>query len=144
MEPAEILHTRYFVARLDRRSRIVHLWRSPEPFPTLDEARAGWLSVVAALDRCGRSGRCLLADLRDGPARNDPEYEQLVREIVPRVHAGFLRNAILVRLAVGALQIKRHAKADGIERLISSSEAEALAYLKEVLPEPPQATKKQI
>lgn len=142
VEPAEILHTRYFVARFDRRSRIVHLWRSPEPFPTLDEARDGWLSVVEALNRCGRSGRCLLADLRDGPARNDPEYEEMVRQIVPRVHAGFLRNAILVRMAVGALQIKRHAKGDGIERLITSSEAEALDYLKAVLPAPQQIMKK--
>lgn len=137
----EILHTRYFVARLDRHSRIAHLWRSPEPFPTLDEARRGWLSVVDAFDRSGRNGRCLLADLRDGPARNDPEYESLVRQVIPRVHAGFLRNAILVRMAVGALQIKRHAKDDGIERLITSSEDEALTYLKEVLSPLRQAPK---
>lgn len=134
MDLAEILHTRYFVARFDRRSRIIHVWRSPEPFPTIDDARTGWLSVVDALDRCGRSGRCLLSDLRDGPARNDPEYEDLVRHVVPRVHAGFLRNAILVRMAVGALQIKRHAKGDGIDRLITSSEEEAIAYLKEAFP----------
>lgn len=133
VQSAELLRTRYFVVRIDARTRIVYLWRSPEPFATLDEARRGWLSVVDALDRCGRLSRCLLTDLRDGPARNDPEYESIVREVVPRVHAGFLRNAVLVRMAAGALQIKRHARGDGIERLITSNEQEAIEYLKEVL-----------
>lgn len=126
-----ILSTPYFVVRSDAADRIVRMWRSSEPFPTLESVTHGWLQLVSALDRHGRSGRCLLSDLRDGPARNDPAFEQAVLQIVPRVHAGFLRNAILVKLAVGALQIKRHAKTDGIERLITSSEEEALAYLRE-------------
>lgn len=133
MSPTEILHTPYFVIRAFAADPIVRLWRSGEPFPTLDAVRSGWLSVVDALDRHGRSGRCLLSDLRDSPARNDPAFEQVMLPIVPRVHAGFLRNAILVKRAVGALQIKRHAKSDGIERLITSSEDEALAYLRDAL-----------
>lgn len=134
MGSTDVLHSAYFRVRVDPRSQLVQLWRSPEPFPSLEAARDAWLSVVAALDRGGRTGRCLLSDLRDGPARNDPAYEQITLQIVPRVHAGFLRNAILVRMAVGALQIKRHAKGDGIERLITSNEEEAVAYLREVLP----------
>lgn len=133
MSPTEILHTPYFVIRVVAADPIVRLWRSSQPFPTLDAVRVGWLSVVDALDRHGRSGRCLLSDLRDSPARNDPAFEQVMLPIVPRVHAGFLRNAILVKRAVGALQIKRHAKSDGIERLITSSEDEALAYLRDAL-----------
>lgn len=129
----QILHTPYFAIRADSADKIVRLWRSAEPFPTLDAVRTGWLSVVQALDRHGRLGRCLLSDLRDSPARNDPAFEQVMLPIVPRVHAGFLRNAILVKRAAGALQIKRHAKSDGVERLISSSEDEALAYLREAL-----------
>ena len=42
-----------------------------------------------------------------------------------------LLPAVLVKLAIGALQIKRHAKGDGIDRLITSSEQEALAYLRD-------------
>jgi len=127
----EILRTPYFVVRFDAAEKIVRMWRSSEPFPNLESVTQGWLELVAGLDRLGRSGRCLLADLRDGPARNDPAFEQAVLQVVPRVHAGYLRNAILVKLAAGALQIKRHAKSDGIERLITSSEDEALAYLRE-------------
>ncbi len=109
------------------------MWRTSEPFPNLQAVRAGYESVIEAFDRVGREGRCLLSDLRAGPARNDPEFERIVIPMIPLLHVGFLRNAILVQLAVGALQIKRHAKSDGVERLITSSEEEALRYLKEVL-----------
>ena len=108
--PTEVLHSAYFRVRVDPRSRLVQLWRSPEPFPSLDAARDAWLSVVAALDRgVARAAACCRTCETARP-RNDPAYEQIILQIVPRVHAGFLRNAILVRMAVGALQIKRHAK----------------------------------
>ena len=129
----ELLRSPYFIIRVDDAERIVRMWRTSEPFPTLHAVRAGWQSVIDACDRTGRSGLCLLADLRAGPARNDPEFEKITTPMIPHIHTGFLRNAILVKLAVGALQIKRHAKSDGIDRFITSSEEEALAYLREVL-----------
>ncbi len=52
-----------------------------------------------------------------------------MRAIVHDLHRGFRRNAVLVRLAVAVLQIRRHAREDGIERLVTDSEDEALAYL---------------
>ena len=121
----------YFRSDCDDAAGLVRLTRTSEPFPSVVAAREGWLWVVSALDRVGRARRCLLADLRDGPARNDPQFEQAILDVIPRVHAQFLGNAILVRMAMGALQIKRHAKGDGIDRLITSSEAEALAYLQQ-------------
>jgi len=129
----QVLQNPYFIIRFDDAERIVRMWRTSEPFPNLSAVRMGWQSVIDTCDQIGRSGRCLLSDLRAGPARNDPEFEKIVTALIPAVHAGFLRNAILVKMAVGALQIKRHAKSDGIERLITSSEEEALRYLKEVL-----------
>lgn len=131
MAPREILRTPYFVMHLDESAQLVRMWRTSEPFPSLEAVRAGWQSVIDACDRVGRKGRCYLADLRAGPARNDPAFEQIISAMIPRIHAGFLRNAVLVKLAIGALQIKRHAKGDGIDRLITSSEQEALAYLRD-------------
>jgi len=129
--PREILRTPYFVIHFDESEQLVRMWRTSEPFPTLDEVRAGWQSVIDACDRIGRRGRSYLADLREGPARNDPGFEQITLAMIPRLHAGFSRNAVLVKLAIGALQIRRHAKGDGIDRLITSSEQEALAYLRD-------------
>lgn len=127
----EILRTPYFVIHLDESEQLVRMKRTSEPFPSLDAVRRGWLDVIEACDRAGRRGRCFLGDMRQGPARNDPAFEQIVMPLIPLVHRGFVRNAVLVKMAVGALQIKRHAKSDGVERLITSSEEEALQYLRE-------------
>ena len=127
----EILRTPYFVIHLDESEQLVRMKRTSEPFPSLDAVRRGWLDVFEACDRAGRRGRCFLGDMRQGPARNDPAFEQIVMPLIPLVHRGFVRNAVLVKMAVGALQIKRHAKSDGVERLITSSEEEALQYLRE-------------
>ncbi len=105
--------------------------RTSEPFPSVHQGVLSWSSVATTFDRFGRHKHCYLSDLRAGPARNDPEFEQAMASLLPRIHAGFLRNAVLVRMAVGALQIQRHARADGVSRLITSDEIEALAYLRE-------------
>ncbi len=127
---AELLRNPYFVVELEEAPRLILLTRTSEPFASVAEAAARWLEVVAALDRGGRGDRALLTDLRLGPARNDPAFEQAVRAILPDVHRGFRKNAVLVRLAVGAMQIRRHAREDGIERLVTDSEEAALAYLR--------------
>ena len=129
----ETFRSPYFRVLVDDGDAIVRIIRSSEPFQNLTVVRSAWLAVIEALDRSGRANRCLLSDLREAPARNDPEFEKVVTPLIPRALAGYRRNAILVRLAVGALQLRRHTKADGIERLITSSEEEALRYLMEVL-----------
>ena len=70
-------------------------------------------------------------DLRLGPARNDPDFEKAMRKVVARLHNGFRRNAVLVRMAAGALQIRRHAREDGVERLVTDSEEAAQSYLRD-------------
>jgi hypothetical protein len=39
---------------------------------------------------------------------------------------------VLVQSVIGALQVKRYARQDGFERLITSDEAELLRYLTQV------------
>lgn len=130
----EVLHTPFFVVTVDEEAALCRITRTSEPFASAKEAQSRWLEVSAALDRVGRQDRCLLTDLRLGPARNDPAFEVAVRSVVPRVHHGFRRNAVLVRMAAGALQIRRHAREDGVERLVTDSEEAALAYLREGAP----------
>ena len=125
----EVLRTVYFVVEVNE--RLARITRTTEPFPSVQAVTDGWLGVSAALDRAGRTGRGLLVDLRLGPARNDPDFERAVVALVPRVHRGFGRNAVLVRMAAGALQIRRHAREDGIDRLVTDSEEVAYAYLEE-------------
>jgi hypothetical protein len=138
----ELSSSPYVRIRLEDGERIFRTVRSSEPFPSVADLVKSWTQVIETFDRIGRAGRCYLSDLRDGPARNDPEFERAMLSLLPRLHAGFLRNAVLVRLAVGALQIQRHARTDGQARLVTMDEAEALAYLRAAFvdgPQPPPA-----
>jgi hypothetical protein len=88
--------------------------------------------VSRVLDDARRAGRRQLAqlvDLRLAPGRNEPEFEKAMLRVRPLVMRGFSRIGILVQSTVGALQIKRHVREDGIERMVSSSESELLSYL---------------
>lgn len=87
------------------------------------------MEVSRALDRTGRTGLSLLVDLREAVGRNDPEFEAAMQRLKPIVMRGFRRVAILVRTTVGALQIHRHLREDGVERMIGSDEAQLLDYL---------------
>lgn len=127
----EALRNAYFVVTVDDPAQLITITRTAVPFSSAQEAMTEWEAVNAALDRAGRKERSLLADLRLGPARNDPDFEKAMRKVVARLHNGFRRNAVLVRMAAGLLQIRRHAREDGIDRLVTDSEEAALAYLRE-------------
>jgi hypothetical protein len=114
--------------------QIVRVARTPEPFTRADEARdsyAGlWQTVQAQpLDR-GRHG--LLVDLRDGPQRSDPAFEEAVRDHRARVFDGFCAGAVLVRTLGGKLQLGRLEREDRAYRAFDD-EAEALAALRDAL-----------
>ena len=47
----------------------------------------------------------------------------------PRIDAGFLRIGVLVRSAVGALQLRRWVSSDGVERIVTTDEDELLRIL---------------
>lgn len=132
----EALRTPYFVVTVDEATRIVCIVRTAVSFSSLQEALAQWNELNPVLDRVGRKNRSLLTDLRLGPARNDPGFEQAMRKVVARMHGGFVRNAVLIRMAAGSLQIRRHAREDGIERLVTNSEEAAYTYLQAGSPNP--------
>lgn len=114
--------------------QLIRLTRTSASVGDGDEAVAHWMEVSAVLDRAGRKGRSLLCDVRLSAPRNDPDFERTMGQVVPKIHHGFARNAVLVRMAAGALQVRRHARQDGIERLITESEEQALNYLLNTTP----------
>jgi hypothetical protein len=114
--------------------RIVRIARSSEQFTTATEARdsyAGlWQQIHALpLDR-GRHG--LVVDLRDGPQRSDPAFEEATRDHRARVFEGFRAGAVLVRTLSGKLQLGRLEREDRAYRAFDD-EAEALAFLRDSL-----------
>ena len=129
----EILRNSYMVVTLDRDRLLLRLTRTNTAFPNVDEVRQRWLEASQTGDRIlgvGRSRFALLVDLRSAPGRNDPSFEAVMKEVRPIVMRGFRRIGMLMGTAAGALQIVRHSREDGLERMVSSDEDKLLDYLR--------------
>lgn len=127
--PRESFRNDYFVMTLEHGGALVRIVRTATPYPSLDALRHSNEALCTALDDVGREGRSILSDLRLGPGRNDPEFEAIMRPIYPRIQAGFRRSGILVRTAVGGLQIRRLSREARRVPIVSEDEAALLSYL---------------
>jgi hypothetical protein len=123
-----LLATRHFAIDLDRARRLIRATRSGVPFESIEEIDLEVARLGAALDRMHGEWR-LLVDLRAVPLRNDPAFEMAIQRLRRRLLAGAARAALLVRTAVGALQVTRHVREDHGDAEVFDDEARALAYL---------------
>jgi hypothetical protein len=114
----------YVTVYLDEDERLVLLVRSSRQFPSIAALQDCYRAVIQVYDRRGRRGRNLLVDSRAPTGRNDPEYERAMFALLPALDRGFGRIGVLVQTAVGKLQFRRWQGVDGIERIISSDEAQ--------------------
>lgn len=126
----QVYESLHFEIWVDEPARLVICVRTEMAFETMVEMHAAFGQLIRTLDALGRSRYVLLCDLRRAHGRNDPVFEEAMSHIRPRWLGGFRRVAVHVKGVLGAMQIKRYARDDGIERLISSDENELEAYLK--------------
>ncbi|MDI1432288.1 hypothetical protein [Polyangium sorediatum] len=124
------LETPYHVVETDGSGHILIMRRTPRDYPDTWMMEQDLEAVIATLDEIGRDRKKLLVDLREGPRRNDPQFEDTMRRFRPRLFRGFRGAAIIVKTAVGALQVKRHLREDGAGAEVFHDEAEALEYLR--------------
>lgn len=109
--------------------RVVRVARTATPFETAEDLERAHQEVGRALDALPRSRLGVLVDLRQAPARNDPEFERLMPGHRRRIFEGFARRAVLVQSAVGKLHVQRHARTDGFPDLkVFTDEAAAFAF----------------
>ena len=113
--------------------KIVCFRRTEERLKDLQVAEASYTEALAILDSLDRSQHKLLLDIRNAPLRNDPSFQDFVARFRVRMFSGFAKTAILVRTAVGELQMNRLGKensdAFGEHRKVCRDEQEALDYL---------------
>lgn len=129
--PKPVWQNDHYTVLVDEQMDIVWNVRTSHPFASIEELEAVKAALCIFLDGLGRSRYALLVDVRAAPGRNDPSWEAAMARIRPRWFRGFRRIGVLVQSVVGALQIQRYAKQDGIERLITCDEAALLRYLTE-------------
>ncbi|MGK3997667.1 hypothetical protein [Sorangium sp. So ce1024] len=125
----EVLRNAHFVVIVDHTARVVRVTRTAEPFDSIEQIEQKCQEIVGALALVDRSAMSLLLDIRAAPGRNDPRFESATLRLRTAAVRGFTRVAVLVGTSAGALQVRRHVREDGIERMISDDEGELLAYL---------------
>ncbi|MEQ8453739.1 MAG: hypothetical protein RLO52_14190 [Sandaracinaceae bacterium] len=110
-------------------ARAVRVIRHDVPFDTLEDVVTAYGGAADALERMDRARMGVVVDLRSAPSRNDPAFEATVAPLRKRLFTDFARRAVLVRSAVGKLQVKRHAAQDGIDVEVFHDLDEAVAWI---------------
>lgn len=126
---ALLLTTPQITLTIDADTRLVRYVRTSMPYPSLDEyerlhERAGHL-----LDQLGRTRHVLLVDMRGATLNNDPAFERSAVRCRMLLVRDVRRLAVLVKTAVGALQIGRHIREDSLDSPIFNDETAAVSYL---------------
>ena len=110
-------------------SRLVRYVRTSVPYPSLDEYERMHERLGVALDQLGRKRHVLLVDLREATLNNDPAFERAAVRCRHLLVHDFRKMAVLVKTAVGALQIGRHIREDALEAPVFNDETAAVSYL---------------
>jgi hypothetical protein len=126
--------TAFSTIELDRQNLLVRFTRSEQSFSTIAEMDHEMNEIERVLEKFRRSR--LLVDLRAAvPPRDEPALDAAMVRFRHRLLRGSDRAVILVRTAVGALQVKRHMREDGSSVEVFQSDDEALAHIDGMQPE---------
>ena len=116
-----LLQARFLASR-----RLLWVTRSPQPtesgsmLQTLRQAQP-------IIERLG--AQLMLLDLREGPGRNDASFEAAMLPAIGSLLSRFARSAMLVKTAVGRLQLQRLGRETSISLTVFQDEQEALRFL---------------
>ncbi len=124
-----VLETPWINVHTDAHAPLVRYTRTSEPYPSLREMERLHDEAARALDRLGRQRYALLVDMRSSPMNNEPGFERSAARARDVLVRGFPRVAVLVRTAVGSLQINRHIREGGHDIAVFQDEVQAIAYL---------------
>jgi hypothetical protein len=118
----------YFEVEIDTKDKLVRIIRTERLLPTaVDEVRGIYSELARRLQPY--AGYRALLDLRRVPVgRNDEAFEDLAVRSQTAMAKSFSRTAVLVRSAVGKLQLRR--LTSGAANTFQD-EAEALRFLRE-------------
>jgi hypothetical protein len=108
---------------------LARVTRSALRATSIETIAGGFDQAIEALSRLDRSRFGLLIDLREAPGRNDAEFERAMASRRSELMRAFRSVAILVKTAVGELQVARIAREDGSDAKVFGDEAKALEWL---------------
>ncbi|HEY4120750.1 MAG TPA: hypothetical protein VGM56_22950 [Byssovorax sp.] len=133
----ELYRSALLVVDVDVVRSIVRCVRTPGVGDLPPDMRAAVRSMVG-LAR-GRFG--LLVDVREAPFNNDPEFERRMKPELELLYANFAAVAIVVKSAVGRMQVRRQASEVGERAHVFNVADDALAYLLTALHDAPASAR---
>lgn len=122
-----LLKTPYGTLTWDATHSILWFVRSNVAYASLEDIEREGIEVERALQKAGKVR--LLVDLRAATPRNDPGFEADIVKFRRKLFGGGQQVAVLVRTAMGALQVKRHVREDGFSVEVFTNESAAIAHL---------------
>jgi hypothetical protein len=134
-----LLSTRHAIVTIDRLAGLTRFARTEHPYDDVAQLDQDCRAILGALDKLDRPRLSLLVDLRAAPPRTDDRLDAPLSRFRPRLMASFARTALVVRTAVGRLQVNRLAKEDRTTTLVTQDEGEAVAYLMGATSKPPSS-----
>jgi hypothetical protein len=126
---ALLLSTPHLTVATAPDTRLVRYVRTSVPYVSVFEFELLHERVAALFDQLGRRQHVLLVDTREAVMNNDPAFEKASNRARPSLVRDFRRIAVLVKTAVGALQVGRHIREGGIDSTVFNDEKAALAFL---------------
>jgi hypothetical protein len=117
---------------LDPATGLVRYQRTRQPYPSLEVVRDVHTRLAAVLQSLTHGNLKLLIDTREAPARNDDGFEAEIRKALQSFVPRFTSRAVLVKSAVGKLQVQRMERSSSASAgaaAVFASETEALAHL---------------
>lgn len=114
--------------RVNDRTDYVEIVRTQVPFPTLDVTILENQSVLDTVR--AYAGRGALVDVRATPGRNDPAFEEALKQFRVEIPRIFARVAVLMKTATGVMHASRLSAGDdtlAVTRIFDSEEA-AISY----------------
>lgn len=104
--------------------------RKATPYPDLATARSALEAARGSMPPGVKlSHHAFLMDVREGPLRADPEFERATQDAGPELSKVFKRAAVLVKTAVGKLQMSRIRNERAMSMEVFDDEAKAYAFL---------------
>jgi hypothetical protein len=116
----------YNTLTYDAERRVLLLVRSNKHFPSRTEILRSIDGIEMAL--LGIKARGLMLDVRRGPLRSDPEFEEISRVHFLPILARYSRVAVLVSTATGRMQVRRIQRENGSVFEVFDDEAKAKTF----------------
>ena len=94
----------------DSAQQLVVLTRSSLQYPSIEVLEQNFDRIEQVIGLISKQRSVLLVDARDAPMRNDDRFEVAFAQRNARLLQGFQKTAVLLRSAIGVLQVGRLSK----------------------------------